>query len=143
MVHSVMIATDDQALELLNADEFDPWTTALLPPGGEDLVLPGAAGPGAAAHVVEAVPGKLMLDVVPSEDGLLVVSQPFYPGWQARVDGERTPIHRVDYLLQGVPLEAGSHRVELSYQPLRWPAIVSLAVLVGCLTVLILRWRRP
>jgi hypothetical protein len=142
MVHSVMIATDDQALELLNADEFDPWTTALLPPGGEDLALLGTAVPGVAAHVVEAVPRKLMLDVAPSDDGLLVVSQPFYPGWQARVDGERTPIHRVDYLLQGVPLEAGSHRVELSYQPVRWPAIVSLVALVGCLAVLILRRRR-
>ena len=74
-----------------------------------------------------------MLDVSPEADGLLVVSQPFYPGWRARVDGEPVPIYRVDYLLQGVPVGAGARRVELTYHLSPLPAIVSLLALVGCL----------
>jgi hypothetical protein len=142
VVHSAQVADDDQAIDLLNGEGLDPRTTAVLPPEHRDLVLPGRAEPGAAAQVVETMPGTLVLDVSPSDDGLLVVSQPFYPGWQARVDGERTPIYRVDYLLQGVPIKAGNRRVELSYHLSPLPAIVSLMVLAASLAGLILGRRR-
>jgi uncharacterized membrane protein YfhO len=86
----------------------------------------------------------LVLEVSPAQDGLLVISQPFYPGWQVRVDGQKVPIYRVDYLLQGVLLKAGGRRVELTYH-LSWlPAIISLALLLGCVVALILGHRgRP
>lgn len=142
VVHSVQVADDDQAIDILNGEAFDPRMTAVLPPEHRELVLPGGVEPGAAAQVVETVPGTLVLDVSPSDDGLLVVSQPFYPGWQARVDGERTPIYRVDYLLKGLPIKAGNHRVELSYHLSPVPAIVSLVVLIVCLAGLFLERRR-
>jgi hypothetical protein len=142
VVHSTVIADDDQAIDLLNAEAFDPRATAVLPPESRELALPEGGAAGSAARVVEALPGKLVLSVSPGDDGLLVVSQPFYPGWQARVDGVRTPIYRVNYLLQGVPVKAGSRRVDLSYHLSPVPALVSLAVLVGCLAGLVLRrWR--
>ncbi len=37
----------------------------------------------------------------------------YIPGWQATVDGREAPIERVDYLLRGVAVDAGEHRVEL------------------------------
>jgi uncharacterized membrane protein YfhO len=112
----------------------------VLPAGAGDLALADGAGPGEAARVVEARPGRLVLEVAAAGDGLLVISQPFYPGWQAEVDGQQVPIQRVDYLLQGVPLAAGAHRVELSYHLSPAPALVSLGVLVAGLAVAL--WRR-
>jgi hypothetical protein len=142
IVHSTTIADDDQVFDLLNAAEFDPRAVAVLPPESQDLSLPGENRAGGAAQVVEAGPGWLTLDVSPSEDGLLVVSQPFYPGWRAQVDGQPVAIHRVDYLLQGIPLAAGPHRVELSYHLSPWPAILSLVVLAVCIGGLILACRQ-
>jgi|SRR5579872_566725 len=49
--------------------------------------------------------------------GLLVVSETFYPGWEATVDGKPQPIYEVFGALRGVVLDAGSHRVEMSYRP--------------------------
>jgi hypothetical protein len=49
--------------------------------------------------------------------GLLVVSETFYPGWDAYVDGTPQPIHEVFGALRGVVLESGSHRVEMRYRP--------------------------
>lgn len=49
--------------------------------------------------------------------GLLVVSEAFYPGWEATVDGKPQPIHEVFGALRGVVLDAGSHRVEMRYRP--------------------------
>jgi hypothetical protein len=142
MVHSTLIADDDRAIEILNADDFDPRRTAVLPPEGGDLALSGEGAAGAAAQIVETQPGRLALDVSSADDGLLVVSQPFYPGWQARVDGELVPIHRVDFLLQGIQLQAGGHRVELSYHLSRLPAMVSLVALLASLLTLIYVRRR-
>jgi hypothetical protein len=133
VVHNTVLAGDDQALEVLDASDFDPRATAVLPPEGKDLALAGGGERGVAAQVVEAAPGRLVLDVTPGADGLLVISQPFCPGWQARVDGERAPIVRADSMLQGVPVTAGRHRVELRYHLSPLPAIVSLAALLVCL----------
>ncbi len=142
VVHRVEVADDDQAFNLLSADEFDPRAAAVLPPGGERLSLPVDGGSGGNAEVVAAVPGRLVLDVAPGDDGLLVVSQPFYAGWRATVDTEPVPIRRVDYLLQGVPVGEGRHRVELRYHLSPLPAFISLVVLVGCVAGLIVGLKR-
>ena len=56
--------------------------------------------------------------------GLLVVSETFYPGWEATVDGKPQPIYEVFGALRGVVLESGSHRVEMRYRP----GVVSIGV---------------
>lgn len=142
VVHDTLTAGDDRTLDLLNATDFDPRMVAIVPPGdgSADLSLDG--GPGVSARVVESASGKLILEASPAKDGLLVVSQPFYPGWQARVDGQEVPIYRVDYLLQGVPLKAGGRRVEMTYHLSRLPGLISVAVLLGCVVTLILGQRR-
>jgi hypothetical protein len=138
VVHGTVIADDEQAFSFLNAEEFDPRAVAVLPPESATLALSGDNGPGSAARVAEAEPGRLVLEVSPARDSLLVISQPFYPGWRASVDGERAPIYRVDYLLQGVAVPAGAQRVALSYHLSPLPAVVSLVVLFGCAIGLIL-----
>jgi hypothetical protein len=143
VVHETLVAGDEGAVEALNTGDFDPRVTAVLPPESSEIAF--AVQPGeieAAPQVVTALPGRLVLDLSAQADGLLVISQPFYPGWRARVDDEQVPIYRVNYLLQGLPVTAGDHRVELSYHLSPWPAIISLAALVGCAVALLLAHRR-
>jgi hypothetical protein len=137
VVYNTRIAADDEAFGLLDAADFDPRATAVLPPESAALALPAGGGPGSAALVLASAPGRLVLQVSSAADGLLVVSQPFYPGWQARVDGARVPLYRLDVLLQGLPLGAGDHRVELSYHLPLWPAWLSLIALLACLAALV------
>jgi hypothetical protein len=139
VVPSTIFAADDQAIDLLNADNFDPRATAILPPDAGVPLLSADGAPGSSAQVVEASPGRLVLDVASGQDGLLVISQPFYPGWRARVDDQDAPISRVDHLLQGLYIPAGSHRVELVYHLPSLPAFVSLLALAGCLAGLFLK----
>lgn len=133
MVHQTVTATGAEALALLDDEAFDPRAVAVLPPGAQAPAMGSEGGAAATVQVVETRPGRLALEVSSGAGGLLVISQPFYPGWQARVDGQRQPVQRVDHLLQGLALEAGSHRVELDYRSSPLPGIVSLAVLAGCL----------
>jgi len=140
VVYSAVTLEADLALAVLNAYDFNPMAIALLEPGGEGLVLSG--GPGSNVQIVEAAPGKLVLEVSPSGDGMLVVSQPFYPGWRARVDGKQAPIYRANYLLQAIPVNTDTHRVELIYRLDPLSAIVSLTALVACIIGLVVK-RRP
>jgi len=39
----------------------------------------------------------------------------FYPGWEVSVDGKPGRILLADYLLSGVVLPAGAHRVKMHY----------------------------
>jgi hypothetical protein len=45
----------------------------------------------------------------------LVVSENYYPGWSATVDGKPAPAVRADYNLIGVPLPAGASRIQLDF----------------------------
>jgi hypothetical protein len=48
---------------------------------------------------------------------MVVLSDTFYPGWQAWVDGERTEVFEAYACLRGVVVEAGSHLIEFRFRP--------------------------
>ncbi|HKP03126.1 MAG TPA: YfhO family protein [Chthoniobacterales bacterium] len=50
------------------------------------------------------------------QKSVLVLQTPFAPGWHASQDGKPVPVFKVDMGLLGVALDAGSHKVELSYR---------------------------
>ena len=45
-----------------------------------------------------------------------MLSEIYYRGWEAWVDGERVPVERVNYALRGIALPPGSHRVEMIFR---------------------------
>jgi hypothetical protein len=68
-------------------------------------------------RIVEYQPERVVLEATTADDAFLVLTDQFYPGWVARVDGVETPIHRTNFLFRGVALGAGRHRVEFVYRP--------------------------
>jgi uncharacterized membrane protein YfhO len=62
------------------------------------------------------------------------VSDTFYPGWTAFVDGERAPIYEVFGALRGIAAGPGDHRVKMLYRPpiVMYGATLSLSILAVC-----------
>jgi hypothetical protein len=58
-------------------------------------------------------PTSLRLEVVATRPSLVVLPEPWYPGWRATVDGVPTRILRVDYALRGLRLEPGRHQIAM------------------------------
>lgn len=51
-------------------------------------------------------------------DQFVVLSEVYYDdGWKAYIDGEEIDYVRTDYILRGVPLEAGNHILEMKFRP--------------------------
>lgn len=76
---------------------------------------------------------RLALSVEPRCRGLLVVSEVYYPGWEAYVDGRKAEILRTDLLFSGIMLDGGQRNVEFRFRPasFRKGAVISLAALAA------------
>jgi hypothetical protein len=126
VVHQVeVIEKDEKVLERLREPEFDPRQVAILP-HRPDLALPSPVEGESSVVILERQPERMVLEVDMAANGLLVLSEVYYPGWRAYADGREVPIYRADHVLRAVPLRAGHHRVEMVFDPL-WPK-VGLAV---------------
>jgi uncharacterized membrane protein YfhO len=90
------------------------------------------------------------LSVQNQEDGVLVISEWNYPGWQAMVDGQRATILEADAGLRALPLAAGEHEIVIRYRPLS-VTLGGIASILSLLTIMCVggaaalrRWRpRP
>jgi len=72
-------------------------------------------------QIVEEKDERIQLMVESQRDQVLLVSQLFFPGWFAKVDGKEAEIFRTNYILDGIPLAQGKHQVELTYHPFKSP----------------------
>ena len=64
--------------------------------------------------------------------GVVVLTDAWFPGWEATVDDVPAPILRADYAFRAVALATGRHRIRMVYRPraFRQGAAVSLLVLL-------------
>lgn len=72
-----------------------------------------------------------------TEPGWLVLTDMYYPGWKARVDGRTEQILAADYIFRAVALDAGPHVVEFIYRPKSFIAGVIISLLTLGMLLLI------
>lgn len=115
LVHGVEVHDEDALLDRINDPAFDPRQVALL----EEDTSCGLSQPGGAeeARVEKPENNRLEVDVRADGAGILVLSEVYYPGWRATLDGEPVQILTVDYVLRGVCMPPGQHRLVLTFAP--------------------------
>lgn len=120
----------DRTLALLASPNFDLRETVILVEPPPLTPSPEAEG---TARVTIYNPEYIALEARTSAAAFLVISEVYFPGWRAKVDGQEARLYRADHALRAVFLPAGEHRVELLYEPLafRLGALVSLGTLLG------------
>jgi hypothetical protein len=137
IVHQVRVAPHGEVLARLTDPAFDPRREA--------VVEAPLNCPLRTSDVAESV--RLMRDDLDrvtfqaqaTADGFMVMSDTFYPGWVAQVDGNPAPIVRTNYALRGICLPAGDHEVVFKFEPVMLRAGLALSAigLVICIAVII------
>lgn len=145
IVHSARKMEPLLALDRLASGAVDPRQTALLEEKPPPLQRPDDPSEDA-ARVTEYEPNHMEVEASTGARGLLVLSEVYYPGWNAYVDGEKVDVRRADHLLRAVPVPAGEHTVELRYEPwtLRLGTAISLLTAAALVALTFVAWtRRP
>jgi hypothetical protein len=127
---------------------FDPREVALIEAehyGARAAHLPAVdTAQDATATMVHYEPNRLALDTRNAQPGLLVLSEIYYRGWEARIDGQPAPLEQVNHVLRGLFVPAGAHHVELVFRSpsFRRGAWYSAAGVVLLLAGAFVLWRR-
>ena len=89
---------------------------------------------------LEQEPNRLLISVVAPGGGWLVLSDTWYPGWRASIDGVEVPIYPADAVFRALRLPKGEYEVEFKYLPMSFSigTVISAAAWSG----LFISWRR-
>jgi len=142
------ISNDEELLAELLSPTFDPSRTVLLgsAPSQETISHPPVPPPLIPLSPAYS-PNTIKLEVALDQDGYLVLSDTYYPGWRAYVDGKEKEILRANYAFRAVPLKSGQHTVLFKYDPLSFKmglaiSLVTWGTIILCLAVLSLQRHR-
>jgi hypothetical protein len=148
LVHKTVVVTaKDGVYARLDDPAINLHETALLEaplPADVARGLDGTAGAAESVRFRSYEPNHMAMDVVAQKPGLLVLSEMFYPGWHASVNGKPVEIYKVDGALRGIPVPRGANKIELDYAPFSIYAGATITALtfLSVLGALFLSWRK-
>jgi hypothetical protein len=143
LVHQATLATDmENAFAQIQQPGFDPTQQVVLAGSTEGLSpfgpLSDATGP-ESAIVTDFGSSRLAVTVESTAPGFLLLSELWYPDWQARVNGQPVRVIPANGALRAVPVPPGASTVELWFAPRAWWWGLVLAG-VGLLAAVALVW---
>lgn len=114
---------------------FDPASRVIV----NDPALPPLSGTGSLT-VTAYTTNTVSASTDTQGATMMVVANTYYPGWRAYMDGQPTPLSRVNWTMNGVALPEGKHTVTLKYEPISfqigvWVSALSIFLFVGMLIV--------
>ncbi|MBC6936117.1 MAG: hypothetical protein DWB42_09785 [Chloroflexi bacterium] len=147
VVHQALFVPDtwtgsEDALNLMRDPAFDPARTVIIA-GGDDSAAP-AAEPAevlpANASIETYTPTHIEITANTDTGGWLVLTDAYFPGWQAQINGQAAPVYRADVMFRAVRLPAGKSRVVFTFIPTGWPWIFLPGAAAWLAAVLL--WRK-
>ncbi|MEK6301447.1 MAG: YfhO family protein [Acidobacteriota bacterium] len=144
------VKSHEDALARLRIPQINLRSTAVVEGAGDSLlakVEPPPAGlevprqpSSGVARIVEDKRNRVVIETDNEEAETLVLSDNYYPGWRAFVDGEPTAIFQANCTMRAVAVPAGRHLVSFVFAPatLRTSAYVSFAAAALTLILLVL-----
>ncbi|MBI3485939.1 YfhO family protein [Candidatus Daviesbacteria bacterium] len=101
------------SIEQLLADDFNPKNQVLI----EGITqTQGFSGQGGEAKIIKDSGDSLLINTSALNNRFLVLSDTYYPGWKAYVDGKESEIYQANYAYRAIYLDKGSHQVEFRYE---------------------------
>ena len=105
---------DDESQALWNTDlKHD----AVADKQFADVLIESSEGEGQ-IQLINYAPNRLEYKALTSVDKVAVFSEIYYPhDWHLYIDGNKTEIGRVNYVLRAINIKGGSHKVVLEFRP--------------------------
>jgi hypothetical protein len=118
-------------------------------PHDVNAVLSSVESCGSAPRLLSYVLERESVDAGVATDcaGYVVFADPYFPGWEAEIDGESTPLYRAEGSLRAISVPAGEHDVRFVYRPRSvrvggWLSGLGLLLCLGAVGYLLLFCRQ-
>jgi len=136
-----VVDSPETALEIMAGSGSGTPQTAILEGPLEIHYLTG--GNASTGGIETDLPAELQFTVAAAEGTWVVVSDSYYPGWRAEIDGQQTNIFPAFVNLRGLWVPPGEHTIRMTYHPVVFNAGAILSILgwISCAGVL-LRWSK-
>ncbi len=118
-----ILPDEDAVLAALKQPDFEPSETVVLMQTTSHSTGPEESTPlsmDAPVSVLSYSENEILLAASANRPGYLVLSEVWYPGWRATVNGEAAPVLRANYTLRALPVPPGDLEVRLWYAPASW-----------------------
>lgn len=113
-----VIKDEDQILKELASQNFNPREYAIVEDDLDFKELSESVSLNSEVKIINYKPHLVVIDTNLPNNGFLVLSDTYYPGWKAFVDGKESKVYRANYILRAVYLAKGKHQVKFIYDPL-------------------------
>jgi hypothetical protein len=130
---SISVNSGEEAWAAIHQPEFDPSRQVVIE-GGPALNGTPAGGKLAIRRLGI---NDIELDATTPAPAYLVLSEVYYPGWRADVNGHRVKIWPANFAFRAVYLEPGTHRMRLSFRPTSWIVGLSVSVATWCVILMV------
>ncbi len=118
-------STEDSFKMVLSGQYDYKNFTVIECPDKTDLALPTPDGALGAAAILSRQPERVVIEVDALQRALLVLTDAYYTGWRATIDGEPVEILPANHAVRGVMIPEGKHVVEFKY---RTPGLIPAAI---------------
>ncbi len=93
-------------------------------------------------QITEYSTSKILLNANSNVNSILVISDNYYPGWTAKINGNDVEIIRANYTFRAIAIPAGKNNIEIIYSPLSFKvgALISFTSIFAAILILIIKW---
>ena len=152
MVPAQTIASDTSAsfssmVSIRVKQTFEPAQEAIVPTSAVEKIGTKSFSGSGTIRMTSYKPNEIKYSIQCDSKQFAVFSEIYYPsGWKALVDDRETEIVKTDYLLRGLPVEAGTHEVVFRFDIPAYPTAKVMAIAGTILLILsipvLLFWER-
>ena len=127
----VSLSEEEKEALYLDVNAYDILHTSYITDGGNDCDFSNTS---VQVSNIQLWNNRASADVQADGETFINMSQTYYPGWNAYIDGVKTELYEVNGIIQGAFVPAGTHTVEFRYQPAVFYAgvFVSIAAIGVC-----------
>jgi hypothetical protein len=125
--------------EIKALDNFDPAQTAFIDKAQNANIPPLSFDSSAKISLAKYTNDEIEYVSDTKTDQFAVFSEIYYSaGWNAYVDGKKTPHYKVNYLLRGMAVPAGHHTIVFKFEPTSYKTGYTMATIGNILLYIFL-----
>jgi hypothetical protein len=127
------ILTAIRTSKLPDGRQYDPSKMALV----EDsmaVMKSSVTTPTDRAEILKLAETQVKIQTQSAVPTFLILSDVYYPGWKATIDGQPTKVYETNYVQRGVQVPAGDHVIEYRFDPMSFKIGAGITLASGIVT---------